>query len=63
MIFPSMDKLENWGNRYALATLAAKRAKQIKSGAPPLVETDSKNPLTIALDEIATGKITCVIPE
>ncbi|MGC8862671.1 MAG: DNA-directed RNA polymerase subunit omega [Armatimonadota bacterium] len=58
-----MDKLENYGNKYALVTLAAKRAKQLKSGAPPLIETDSVNPLTIALEEIAAGKITCVVPE
>lgn len=63
MIFPSADKLENWGNRYALATLAAKRAKQIKSGAPPLINTDSVNPLTIALEEIAAGKISCRVPD
>ncbi len=63
MIYPSADKLENWGNKYALATLAAKRAKQIKSGAPALVDTDSRNPLTIALEEIASGKITCEVPD
>ena len=63
MIYPSMDKLENWGSKYALVTLAAKRAKQLKSGAPPLVDTDSRNPLTVALEEIAAGKITCFVPD
>jgi len=58
-----MDKLENWGSKYALVTLAAKRAKQLKSGAPPLIETKSVNPLTIALEEIAAGKIKCVVPD
>jgi DNA-directed RNA polymerase subunit omega len=38
--------------------LAAKRAKQIKEGAPVLIETASTNPLTIALEEIAAGKVT-----
>ena len=61
MIYPEADKLENWGSKYALVTLAARRAKQIKSGAAPLVDTASRNPLTIALEEIAAGKITCVV--
>ncbi|MCE5198134.1 MAG: DNA-directed RNA polymerase subunit omega [Armatimonadota bacterium] len=63
MIYPSADKLEIWGSKYALVVLAAKRAKQIKSGAPPMINTDSRNPLTIALEEIAAGKINCVVAE
>lgn len=63
MIYPSADKLENWGSKYSLVVLAAKRAKQIKSGAPPLIETNSRNPLTIALEEIAAGKIFCRVPD
>ena len=58
-----MDKLENWGSKFALVTLAAKRAKQLKGGARPLVDTDSRNPLTIALEEIAAGKVTCVVSD
>lgn len=63
MIFPSYDKLNAWGNKYALATLAAKRAKQLKAGAAPLIETKSRNALTIALEEISAGKITCEVLE
>jgi DNA-directed RNA polymerase subunit omega len=63
MIYPSADKLEDRGSKYALVVLAAKRAKQIKSGVQPLINTDSKNPLTIALEEIAAGKITCEVPD
>jgi|GEM_PF-521556 len=63
MIFPYMDILENWGNKYALTILAAKRAKQIKDGAPVLIRTNSTNPLTIALEEIALGKVKCEVPE
>lgn len=63
MIYPSADKLEKLGSKYGLVVLAAKRAKQIKSGVQPLVDTDSRNPLTIALEEIAAGKITCDIPD
>ena len=63
MIYPSADKLENWGSKYAMVVLAAKRAKQIKSGAPPLIPTNSKNPITVALEEIAAGKIKCEVAE
>ena len=63
MIYPSADTLENWGSKYSLVVLAAKRAKQIKSGAPPLVATTSRNPLTIALEEIAAGKIQCQVAD
>jgi len=61
MIYPSADILDQWGSKYALVTLAAKRAKQLRAGAPPMVETESRNALTIALEEIAAGKITSVI--
>ncbi|MCW5939101.1 MAG: DNA-directed RNA polymerase subunit omega [Fimbriimonadaceae bacterium] len=42
---------------FVLTNLAAKRAKQIKEGAPPLIRIDSGHPLSIALAEIAAGKI------
>jgi DNA-directed RNA polymerase subunit omega len=58
MIYPSADKIDKEiGSKYALVVLAAKRAKQIKEGARPLIDTRSTNPITVALEEIATGKI------
>ena len=58
MIYPSADTIEDKvGSRYSLVVLAAKRAKQIKEGAPVLIDTLSTNPLTIALEEIAAGKV------
>lgn len=63
MIYPSADTLENWGSKYSLVVLAAKRAKQLKSGAPPLIQTSSRNPLTIALEEIAAGKVQCQVAD
>ena len=58
MIYPSADKIdERIDSKYALVILAAKRAKQIKEGSRPLQATDSVNPLTIALEEIASGAI------
>ena len=57
-------------SRYALVIVAAKRARQINSyhhqlgegmgfeeAPPPLVESRSKNYLTMSLEEIAQGKI------
>lgn len=51
------DLARRFGSRFDLVVAAAKRAGQIKDGAPPLVETVSRNPLTIALEEIAAGKV------
>lgn len=57
-IFPAPDTLnEVEYGKFVLTNLAAKRAKQIKEGAPPLVRIDSSHPLSIALEEIAMGKI------
>ena len=56
-------------SRYALVIMAAKRARQINNYhhqlgegtfdefAPPLVQSRSKNYLTMSLEEIAEGKI------
>ena len=70
MIHPRIDQLlENVNERYALVIVAAKRARQINNYhhqlgegtfddfAPPLVESRSKNYLTMALEEISEGKI------
>jgi len=58
MIYPAPDKLDNVGSKYALVIVAAKRAKQLRDGARRLVESKSTNPLTVALEELAEGKIT-----
>ena len=64
MIYPSADTIEDRvKSRYSLVVLSAKRAKQIKEGAPVLIDTDSTNPLTIALEEIAAGKVTAIEAE
>jgi DNA-directed RNA polymerase subunit omega len=57
-MLPSPDILNNYPHgKFVLSNLAAKRAKQLREGAPPLVQVDSIHPLTIALAEIAAGKI------
>ena len=69
MIHPRIDDLlENVDSRYALVIVAAKRARQINNyhhqlgegtfeEFPPLVESRSKNYLTMSLEEIREGKI------
>ena len=65
MIHPPIDKLlERIDSKYALVIVAAKRARQlntyhhqlgegnIDTFAPPMVESRSKNYLTMALEEI-----------
>jgi DNA-directed RNA polymerase subunit omega len=63
-MLPSPDILNEYEHgKFVLSNLAAKRAKQLKEGAPPLVRIESSHPLTIALAEIAAGKIKPVMPE
>ena len=58
MIYPSADKIDKQiQSKYALVVLASKRTKQLKEGGRPVIQTDSPNPLTIALEEIAEGAI------
>ena len=51
------ELIDQLGSSYDLVVAAAKRARQLRDGARPLVDIDSNNPLTIALQEIAEGKI------
>ena len=50
------DCLARVESRFSLVILAAKRAKMILKGAPPLVSTDNKI-IVNALREIASGKV------
>lgn len=56
MIYPETDELSQYP-RYVLALLTARRAQMLRSGEKPLVVADSDNLLSIALEEIAQGKI------
>lgn len=63
-IMPAPDTLNELEyGKFVLTNLAARRAKQIKEGAPPLVRINSSHPLSIALAEIAAGKIKPIIGE
>lgn len=50
------DCLEKVENRFLLATVAVRRAKQLRRGARPLVETENKEVVT-SLREIASGVV------
>jgi DNA-directed RNA polymerase subunit omega len=53
----AQDCLERLPNRFALCILAAKRARQLTAGDPPLVVCNNKAAVT-SLREIAAGRIT-----
>ena len=70
MIKPRVDELlERTDTHYAAVLVAAKRARQLNSYyralgegsyeeyTPPMVDTNTTNYLTIALEELAAGKI------
>lgn len=59
----SIEKLsDSVGGRFPLVVAAAKRARQLKEGAVPLVKINSNNELTVALAEIAAGKVVVKAP-
>ncbi len=50
------DCLKRIPNRFQLVVVAARRAKDLLRGAPPLVKSDNKEVVS-ALREIAGGKV------
>ncbi|NLL82237.1 MAG: DNA-directed RNA polymerase subunit omega [Tissierellia bacterium] len=64
MLNPSLkDFLIEGESKYTLATVIAKRARQIIDGSKPLVETNSEKPVTIALEELLEGKLEYEVPD
>jgi len=58
-----MKLMEGFDSNYRYILVAARRARQLQGGAPPVVETSSRKPCRIAQDEIRAGKVKWVIPE
>ena len=54
---PIEELLKQCGSVYRLVILAAKRAKELAEGSPALVETTSRKPTSVALEEILHGKV------
>jgi DNA-directed RNA polymerase subunit omega len=58
-----MKLMEGFDSNYRYILVAARRARQIQSGARPIVSTSSRKPCRIAQDEIRAGKVKWFIPE
>lgn len=58
MLNPSFENvLKEGDNKYTLVMLVSKRARQLIDNPEPLVETESIKPVTIAIEEIISGKV------
>ena len=49
--------MDGFDSNYRYVLVAARRARQLSTGAPPLVSTNARKPCRIAREEIAAGKI------
>jgi DNA-directed RNA polymerase subunit omega len=58
-----MKLIDGFDSNYRYILVAARRARQLQGGAPPVIETQSRKPCRIAQDEIKAGKVKWVIPE
>lgn len=54
------ELLTKANNRYELVIATAKRARQIANGYTPLIKMEKEQPVTIAANEIAEGKVKIV---
>jgi len=58
-----MELFNGFDSNYRYILVAARRARQLQSGASPLVETSSRKPCRIAAQEIQAQKVKWTIPE
>ena len=58
-----MKLMEGFDSNYRYILVAARRARQLQGGAPPVIQTPSRKPCRIAQDEIRAGKVKWEIPE
>ena len=58
-----MKLMDGFDSNYRYILVAARRARQLQGGAPPVIETSSRKPCRIAQDEIKAGKVKWVVPE
>lgn len=63
MIYPSIDQLlQQVNSKYTLVIAAAKRGRQLRNGARPVIECGSRKEVTVALHEINEGEIEIELP-
>ena len=58
-----MKLMDGFDSNYRYILVAARRARQLQGGAPPVIETHSRKPCRIAQDEIKAGKVKWMVPE
>ena len=58
-----MKLMDGFDSNYRYILVAARRARQLQGGAPPVIETGSRKPCRIAQDEIKAGKVKWMVPE
>jgi DNA-directed RNA polymerase subunit omega len=58
-----MDLIEGFDSNYRYVLVAARRARQLLSGARPQVETGTRKPCKVAMEEIQAGKVKWNTPE
>ena len=64
MLYPPMSELlKNVNNRYLLVNVVARRSRQIAADAGTLGIALDDKPVTIAINEVAEGKIQASTPE
>lgn len=64
MLYPPVqDLLENVDSRYLLVNLVAHRARQIAMEAETFGEELTDKPVTLAIREVAEGKLTATLKE
>jgi DNA-directed RNA polymerase subunit omega len=56
-----MKLMDGFDSNYRYVLVAARRARQISGGAPPLVDTTARKPSRIAREEIAAGKVQYIL--
>jgi DNA-directed RNA polymerase subunit omega len=57
-----MKLIEGFDSNYRYVLVAARRARQIQSGARPVVEPQSRKPCRIAEEEIQAGRVKWEVP-
>ena len=64
MLYPPVaDMLKNVESRYLLVNVVAQRARQIASEAEELQEELTEKPVTLAIREVAEGKLTATLKD
>lgn len=64
MLYPPVaDLLKNVDSRYLLVNVVAHRARQIAAEAEALQEDLPEKPVTLAIQEVADGKLTATVKE